>query len=184
MADAARVEELLERTRNGDAGARAELFSAVYAELRGVAQNVFERAGERPTLQATALVHEAFVKLAGVDGTWESRKHFVCVAANAMRQVLADTLRAKHAERRPDPRRRVTLNDELDGAPAGFDFEELHVALERLAEVDPRGAQVVELRVFGGMSVEEVADVLELSERSVHRDWRAARAWLREELDD
>lgn len=156
-----------------------ELFSLAYAELRGLARTY---AGS-PTLQPTALVHEAYGRIAGADRRWNDREHFLAVAARAMRQVLVDHLRARGAAKRPDPRRRVTLLGDLHGQGGqDLDFLELHVALERLERIRPRYVRLVELRFFAGLTEEEAGRALDVSVRTVKREWRAARAWLATEL--
>src|SRR5688572_24750285 len=143
---------------------------------------------ERPghTLQPTELVHNAWFKL--VDQTqvaWTDRAHFLNIAGRAMRQVLVDHARRRGAMKRADAADRVTFNDDAGhGAVASFEVLDLHDALDRLAALDPRGAQVVEARVFGGMNVEEVAHVLGVSKRTVENDWTVARRWLSRELKD
>ena len=156
-----------------------ELFPLVYEELRGLARAYDHGA----TVQATALVHEAYGRLAASDQRWNGREHFLAVAARAMRQVFVDYLRSRGASNRPDPARRVTLVDELHGGQTeALDFLDLHVALERLEAIKPRYVRLVELRFFGGLTEEESARVLNISPRTVKREWRAARAWLALEL--
>ena len=182
--------QLLSRINHGDSHARDELIPLVYDELRAVAKRLFS--GRRPgqTLQATALVHEAFVKLFDHDGnrkSWEGRRHFFAVAATAMRQVLADYARRAGAAKRGGGSERISLSDAAvdgDSAEPGVDLVDLHRALETLDEFSPRIARVVELRFFSGMSVEDTALELGVTERSVYRDWRAGRAALRRQLLD
>jgi RNA polymerase sigma factor (TIGR02999 family) len=156
----------------------------VYDELRGLARKFFRR--ERPdhTLQPTALVHEAYLRL--VDQTrigWQGRTHFCAICARAMRQVLIDHARSRKRLRRGGERQKVLLDSRV--APAEFenvDVFALNEALEKLAALDARQAQVVELRFFGGLNVDEVAHVLGVSKRTVEGDWTHAKAWLRTEL--
>lgn len=177
----------LVRAAKGQASAAAELLPFVYDELRRLAQNHLRRQSPAHTLQATALVHEAYLKLVGSapDG-WEGRAHFLAVAATAMRQVLANHARDASAQKRGGgaPPAHITLFDPVDQDPRQTDFDPviLHEALERLAALDPAQYRVVELRFFAGMSVEEVASVMQISTATVKREWRAARAWLNAEL--
>ena len=162
------------------------LATALYTELRRIAHSYLRQ--ERPghTLQATALVHEVYLRLAPQHGlSWEDRGKFVGVAAHLMRQILVDYARARHREKRGGKsQQRVPLTDGsavLDAADAD-EWAALDEALVRLSELSPRQAQVVELRYFGGLTVEEAASVLEVSAKTVKRDWAVARAWLRREL--
>lgn len=175
---------LLERVRAGDAGARDELYPLVYRELRDLAGSWFRRQGSDHTLQATALVHEAWIKLANVPAsTIEHRAHFFALAARTMRQILVDHARARQAEKRDGERTRITYSD----APGGGGLETLDLlaleeALERLAQRSELKARIVELRFFGGLNGDETALVLGISPSSVDREWRFTRAWLAEEL--
>ena len=176
--------QMLARARSGDDSAVHALVPLVYAELRALAGAVFREQQVEHTLQPTALVHEAFLKLAGPDDVaWESRAHFFAVAAKAMRHILADHARRKRAEKRGGDRQRVTLTAwSTPATEQTLDLVAFDDALARLAEIDPRQARVVELRFLGGMTMPEVAAVLEISQSSVEREWRMARAWLRREL--
>lgn len=160
------------------------LFPVVYEELRRLAAAVLRR--ERPghTLQPTALVHEAFLRLADVpQHRWRDRQHFVAVAARAMRRVLVDHARGRQALKRGvDLRIPIDDIDVASAPPGGIDLVALDEALATLASLDPRQARIVELRFFGGLTVEETALVIGASERTVKRDWQMARAWLRREL--
>jgi RNA polymerase sigma factor (TIGR02999 family) len=179
---------LLERWMGGDSAAFDEVLPLVYDELRRLARHMM--AGERSdhTLQATALVHEAYARLIDRDHpTWRGRAHFFAVAALVMRRVLVDHARRRGAWRRGGAVVHVAL-DVADGAGASADQGDLDLvaldqALERLAAAEPRIARIVELRFFGGLSVAECAGVLELSTATVGRDWRFARAWLQRELE-
>lgn len=186
----ANVTRILRDARDGDSSAAARLLPLVYEELRGLAANLLRRGGPPLTLQPTALVHEAYLKLAvapgetgsGVD--WQDRAHFFAVAAKAMRQILIDHARGRGAAKRGGDWARVPL-DQADGAgdDATIDLLVLNDALLRLAELDPIQSEVVALRFFSGMSPEEVALVMNISTRTVEREWRAARAWLRHTLE-
>ncbi len=178
------VTALLDRVRSGDNTASDQLLSLVYTELRGLAGAVFMGQGSDHTLQPTALVHEAYLKLVGHFDRLDSRKHFFVLAGKAMRQVLADHARGNNAEKRGGNRRQVTLDTNLDSiSPSCVDLVSLDECLQRLADLNPRHAKVVDLRIFSGFSVEETAEILELSPRSIKADWAMAKAWLRRELD-
>lgn len=177
---------LLDLSAQGDAAppATGRLFDLVYDELRSLAGAYMRRERAEHTLQATALVHEAFLRL--VDQTqieWQNRAHFMGIAARAMRQTLIDHARRKSTEKRGGGWERVTLDEGAEvGSERGLDVIELDEALCRFAALDDRAARVVELRVFGGMTVEESAHVLGVSPRTVDNDWSVARMWLTREL--
>jgi RNA polymerase sigma factor (TIGR02999 family) len=180
------VTQILQRVGAGDDSAIAELLPRVYGELRALAGSYFQAAGAH-TLQPTALVHEAYLKLVGATHvTWESRAHFFALAAKAMRQVLADHVRRKQAVKRGGAMQRVgqiTFPGLDTPTPeTTLDLTELDRALSRLGELDPQQYSVVEMRFLGGLQVDEVAHLLGVSSRTVEREWRAARAWLRREL--
>lgn len=173
------VTQLLKAMRGGDSSAAEHLLPLVYAELHRLAQAYMRR--ERPdhTLQATALINEAYLRLVGEDIDWNSRAHFIGLAAHVMRQVLVDYARAHAAQRRAGGRQRVEMEDDLAIAPERLDeVVWLDEALKLLAAENARQGRVVELRYFGGLSVEEIAGILEVSPRSVKRDWSLARIWL------
>jgi len=178
------VTQILQEWNDGSAEAPARLMSLVYAELRRLARSYLRREREAHTLQPTALVHEAYLRL--VDQTqiaWENRAHFFGIAAQLMRRILVDHARAHSAEKRGGPGVKIQL-DEAHFMPEerGDDLLALDEALERLAETDPRMSRVVELRFFGGLSELEAAEVLGVSERTVRRDWQMAKLWLYREL--
>jgi len=180
----AKLTRILRESRAGRTGAAEELAALLYDELRALARQ--ELAGERPehTLQPTALVHEAYLRLVGGDGgSFENRAHFFGAAATAIRRVLVDHARRRARAKRGGGMAQLAL-DEVDPAQPISDAELLGLdeALARLGELDPTKARIVELRFFAGMSVEELARALELSESTVRRHWRMARAWLRGEL--
>ena len=185
MANAGEVTRLLAQASAGDAAARATLFDVLYRELRRLAESVMRAERANHTLQPTALVHEAFLKLAGNEGRFESRAHFLGVAAAAMRRVLVDHARGRNAQKRGSGATLVTVND-LDDlprpAPEDVDLVVLDDALSRLTALDSRQGQIVELRFFGGLSVEETAAVVGVSERTIKREWQTSRAWLRREI--
>jgi RNA polymerase sigma factor (TIGR02999 family) len=177
------VTVLLKAMSSGDATAEQSLFPLVYRELHRLAQSYMRR--ERPdhTLQATALINEAYLKLAGGEVDWKNRQHFIGVAAQVMRHVLVDHARAHNADMRGGALRRVDLDEGLMVSSARVDeVLLLDEALERLASRNARQARVVELHYFGGLSMGQIAALLRISERSVKRDWSLARIWLFENL--
>lgn len=181
----AEVTHLLQRIRAGEEGAAEALFPLVYEQLRELARRSFRRERAHHTLQPTALVHEAWLRVAAqTSGDWQDRAHFFGIAARVMRQVLVDHARRRGALKRAGRREPVTMEriPDDDGA-APLDVVALDEALARLAALAPRKAGVVELRLFAGMTVEEVAEALGVSVRTVEGDWAFARAWLRSELD-
>jgi RNA polymerase sigma factor (TIGR02999 family) len=178
------VSQLLHRLDIGDHAQAEELMTLVYQELRALAARQLQH--ERPghTLQPTALVHEAWLRLAqNAPGEWEGRAHFFRIAARAMRQVLVDFARRRDATRRGGEMQRVTLDHEVVGAD-GVDIEllDLHEALERLGRLDAALEQLIELRFFSGLTLDEAATALGISRRKAAKDWAAARLWLRREL--
>ncbi len=178
------VSQLLRAWSGGDATARERLFSEVYDELRTVAAALFRSERANHTLQPTALVHEAFVRLAGAAAlSFTDRAHFFGVAARAMRQVLVDHARARLAAKRGSGVTPITLAGlDAQAEPVTVDVLAVHQALERLAELDPELVALVELRFFAGCSIEETAAALGVSAATVKRDWVAARAFLAREL--
>ncbi len=181
--DGGQVTQLLKAMRTGDTQAAENLLPLVYAELHRLARSYMR--GERPdhTLQATALINEAYLRLVGEEVDWNSRAHFIGVAANVMRRVLVDYARTRNAEQRGGGLQRVEMQDDLAISPDKLDeVERLDEALKKLEEENPRQARVVELRYFGGLSVEQIGALLEIAPRSVKRDWALARIWLFREL--
>ena len=174
--------------RAGDEAARERLVRALYAELKRLAASALRRERTDHTLQTTALVHEAYVRLfGGAVPAFEDRAHFFGIAARVMRQVLVDHARRAAAGRRPPRQARIELSAAEDVTASALDGARLldvHRALERLAELDDRQARIVELRFFGGLTAEETAAAVGISEATVAREWRAARAWLRSRLDE
>jgi RNA polymerase sigma-70 factor, ECF subfamily len=166
--------------------AAERVFALVYNELHAVAQACFRRQPADHTLQPTALVNEAFLRLVDASSVeWKSRAHFLAIAARAMRQILIDHARGRERAKRGGGHCQVTLDQAItpitDAAPDLLDLDE---ALRRLAELDPLQSQIVELRFFGGLTVEEAAHVLHTSKSTVEAEWRMARAWLRRELSN
>ena len=180
------VERLLARAGAGDERAMADLMPLVYDELRRIAGRYMRRERPGQTIQATALVHEAYLRLLKDRAKdWRTRAHFVGIAANAMRQILVERARARGAAKRGGGREKVTIDEGAIAGPSEpIDVEVLDEALERLAALDARQARIVELRFFGGLTVEEAADVLGISPATLKRDWTVARAWLKRELDE
>ncbi len=184
------ITELLHRSRAGDADALNDLLPLVYEELRNQAARSFKHERRALTLQPTALVHEAYVRLLGHQRIqWNDRQHFFAVAARLMRQILVDHARARHAQKRGGHAAgaQVTLGDAEAASPTDAESElidliALDALLDRLEARNARQSKVVELRVFTGLTVEEIAETLELSPRTIKTDWQMARAWLMREL--
>lgn len=176
---------LLGEWGKGDEGALEELMPLVYDELRRMARGHLRRQPAGHTFQTTELLHETYLKLAGNDEhNWANRAHFFGVAAKAMRHILVDHARSKHAGKRGGWQERVSLGDDVAGTSIqSGQVLALDDALKALAELDERKSSVVELKYFGGLTNEETADVLRISVETVKRDWRFARTWLLRELD-
>lgn len=180
---AGHVTTLLHASQAGDAEALAQVFALLYKELHRHAHARMRSESPGHVLQTTGLVHETFLRLMDAKVDWQDRKHFLAVAARAMRRVLVDLARAGAYQKRGGGAVHVPLEDDLAHTDArSVDIVALDRALEGLAALDPRKAQVVELRFFGGLTVEEAADVLGVSADTIHRDWRLARTWLLKEL--
>lgn len=179
-------------SREPGAGSRkpADLMPQVYDELRRLAANYLRHERPGQTLQATALVHEAFLRLSkDKKRPWKNRTHFLAIAALSMRQILVQRARARHSDKRGgEHAERITLDDSVmsrgsaERERGGVDVLALDAALEKLAALDPQQAKIVELRYFGGLTVEEAAEALGISPATVKRHWTIARAWLRKEL--
>ena len=185
MSGVERRRDLLAVLRDADPAATSTLVPVLYADLRRLARSLLSR--ERPghTLQATALVHEVYLRLIPqADATPVDRARFIGIAARVMREILVEHARARLRQKRGGGQQRVPLEEDVavvDPADAGR-WDDLDRALDRLAQLDARQAHVVELRYFGGLTVEEAADVLGVSAKTVKRDWSIARAWLRREV--
>jgi RNA polymerase sigma factor (TIGR02999 family) len=180
------ITRLLQAWRHGETAARDELMSLIYAELHRLARGYMRR--ERPghTLQTTALINEAYLRLIGQTRTdWRSRAQFFGMAAQFMRRILVDHARARHsAKRQGAGLPPVSLDEAAVFAPErGPALVALDEALDRLESLDPRKARVVELRYFGGLTVDETADLLDVAAITVMRDWSLAKAWLQRELN-
>ena len=173
------ITQLLLEWRNGDRTALDKLMPMVYEELRQLASHYMAAERTDHTLQATALINEAYLRLTDhKDIQWQNRAHFYAVAAQAMRRILVGHARARHAAKRGGGALTVSLEDALAMADKSADLIALDEALSDLAALDPRKSQVVELRHFGGLTAEEVAGVLGVSPVTVMRDWKTAKAWL------
>jgi len=170
------VTQLLQAVREGDSRALDRLVPLVYEELRGLARRELYRERQGHTLHATALVHEAYLKLAGSGMPASDRAHFLAIASRAMRQVLVDHARRRKAVKRGGEMVCTTLTD--GGAQVEFRPDEMIALDEALEQLDPRQRQIVEFRFFAGMEEKEVAEVLGVSDRTVRREWVKARAWL------
>ena len=181
---AAETTELLRAWARGESSALNRLTPRVYGELRRIAGHYMQNESPARTIQATALVHEAYLRLVDVSNVeWQHRAQFFAISARIMRNILLDNARARASAKRGGQEARVNLDDFPDVSDRrGNDLMALDDALTALAAVDPRRARVIELRFFGGLSVEEVAAVLEVSQETVMRDARVARAWLKREL--
>lgn len=179
------VTSLLQEIKKGNRQAERELIPLVYAELRRIAGAYLRHEAPGHSLQATALVHEAYLRLTGIrEVDWQSRGHFFAVTASIMRRILVDHARASHARKRGDGWKAVSLNEAILPAPdRGPEILALDEALTRLAQLDERQSKVVELRFFAGMSEEEAGKALGISARTVKREWRIAKAWLFKELN-
>jgi RNA polymerase sigma factor (TIGR02999 family) len=178
------VTQLLRAWSKGDNAALDSLYQIVYNELHRLAHRYMSRENAGHTLQTTALVNEAYLRLADArEMNWQDRAHFFAVSANVMRRILIDEARARRAERRGGDNLTIALDEALD-IERGSDINliALDLALQGLSKINHRQSQVVELRYFGGLSVEETAEVLKVSADTVMRDWRFAKAWLKREL--
>lgn len=178
--------KLLRAWASGDSSALERLTPRVYLELRRIAGRSMQKEGPGQTLQPTALVHEAYLRLVGLQpADWQDRVHFFAVSAQIMRRILLDAARKRLAAKRGGRSPRVDL-EEIPDAPSRSATEMIALddALNALAEIQPRKARIVELRFFAGLSVEETAAVLKISQDTVMRDWRLARAWLLAELSE
>jgi RNA polymerase sigma-70 factor, ECF subfamily len=178
------VTELLRNWSDGDKQAQEELFQVVYNELHRQAARYLRNEQPGISLQTTDLIHEAYLRLTGQQHfEWQNRLHFFAIAAKVMRHILVDHARSRQAAKRGGSDIRLPLEDAMVVLPGqDLDLVALDEALTRLAEIDPQQSQIVELRFFSGLSVEETAKVLDVSERTVKRDWNVAKAWLRREL--
>ena len=180
------VPRLLTGIQSGDRVSAERLLPIVYDQLRDIAARQMRGEAENNTLQPTALVHEAYLKLVDQSRVdWKGRTHFVAVAAQAMRRILVDHARHRQALKRGGAFQRITLDERLASEwQTDQDLLSLECALEKLSQLDQCQAQIVELRFFGGLQIDEVAEALGMSKRSVEREWTMIRAWLRRELSE
>ena len=180
------ITQMLQEWSEGNAQALDELMPLVYEELHRQASRYLRRERKDHTLQTTALIHEAYLKLIDQrDVRWESRTHFFAIAAQAMRRILVDYARAKQRSKRGGDDAKVSLEEEtilISTEGKGVDLIALDEALTRFAEIDPQQARVVELRYFGDLSLEETAEALHISRATVAREWNTAKVWLHREL--
>jgi RNA polymerase sigma-70 factor (ECF subfamily) len=178
------ITALLQQLSEGNREVEADLIPQIYPELRQLAARYMRRERRNHTLQPTALVHEAYERLVQQPQIpWQSRAHFYATASQLMRHILVDHARTRQAAKRGGVQHQVTLDDAiLPTADPSVDILALHEALERLAKFDARQSRIVELHFFGGLTFEEIALVLDVSDRTVKRDWSMARAWLKGEL--
>ena len=177
------VTQLLAQWTDGDARALDALIPLVYDELRRLARSYLRRERSDHTLQTTALVHEAYLRLVDQNASWQNRAHFFGIAAQMMRRILVDHARGHHAARRGEGVCKMTLNEEIVGvAHRDIDVIAVDEALTRLAELDAQQSRIVELRFFAGLSIADTSEVLKISPATVKRDWAMAKAWLYREM--
>ncbi|MEZ5429097.1 MAG: sigma-70 family RNA polymerase sigma factor [Pyrinomonadaceae bacterium] len=184
MSEKPNVTQLLSKAQDGDENALNQLLPLVYNELRAVAANQLKSERQDHTLQATALVHEAYLRLLEQrDVDWRNRAHFFSIAAEMMRRILVNYAVKRNAKKRGDGATRMALDEAVSySKKRDFDLVALDDALKTLAEFDQKQARIVELRFFGGLTVEETAEVLGISDSTVKREWRMAKAWLKTKL--
>lgn len=179
------VTQLLAAWRQGDASARDRLVQAIYPQLHALAGRQLARERGNHTLQPTALVNEVYLRLSGVERIdWNDRTHFACIAARLMREILVDHARRRSAAKRDGGERLSLTQVDLAGESSPVDLEGLDSALNRLETLDPDKGRVVELRYFGGLTIEETAQAMAMSPATVKRHWQAARVWLYDVLSE
>jgi RNA polymerase sigma factor (TIGR02999 family) len=178
------ITRLLSKAQEGDRESLDELLPIVYHELRIIAKSKLRSERENHTLQATALVHEAYLRLLEqTEVDWKNRLHFFSIASEMMRRILVNYAVQRNAQKRGDGATRLELDEAVSyAAQKDFDLVALDDALKELAEYDEKQAKIVELRFFGGLTIEETAEVLEISDSTVKREWRMAKAWLKTRL--
>lgn len=178
------ITELLVRWNDGEDAALELLLPVVYEDLRRIARRAMRGQNSGHTFQTTDLIHEAYLKLAeGQRAEWQNRAHFFAVASRAMRHILVDYARSKQSMKRGGEARRVTLEETLVVGPdISGEIVHLNLLLEQFARIDPRKASIVEMKFFGGMTTDEIAEALDLSPKTIKRDWRFARSWLQREM--
>jgi len=184
--DSDKVTRLLLEWSDGNQQALEALVPLIYKELRNLAHNFLYRERQGHTLQTTALVHEAYLKLIDQnDARWQNRAHFFAIAAQAMRRILIDSARKHAAAKRGGPQEELSLDEAPDMAlEPDINLLKLDEALNELAKIDPRQSRIVELRYFGGLTIEETAEVISVSPATVKREWTMARAWLEQEISE
>lgn len=177
--------ELLNQISAGDRSRVDDLSSLLYDDFRRIAASFLEDTNSN-SLQPTVIVHEAFLKLANHEAVdWQGKSHFLAVGAKAMRQILVDHARKRTAKKRGGERMRISLNEELViSSENEIDVLAIHDALNKLAQIDQERARIVELRFYGGLSIEEIAEVLGSSRRTIQKKWAGTKAWLRRELSE
>lgn len=178
--------ELLNRVSTGEKHAAGELLELVYDDFRDLASRYLRREPHELTLQPTALVHEAFLRLIDQNQVnWQGRTHFFAIGARAMRRILVDNARRRRREKRGGDRKRIAFEEKMFLSPEhDDDLIAVDELLKDLQEIDPRQSQIVELRFFGGMTSAEVAEYLKISKSTADREWRVVRAWLRQQLSE
>jgi RNA polymerase sigma factor (TIGR02999 family) len=178
------ITQLLKDWGEGNQQVLDDLMPMVYDELRRQAARHLRKERPNHTLQTTALIHEAYLKLIGQEVNWQNRSHFFAIASQAMRRILVDHARTRHREKRGGIGENLPLEEALAAGAEGtrLDLVELDEALTRLAKLDERQAKIVELRYFSGLSIDETADVLGVSNSTVRADWTMAKAWLKNEI--
>jgi len=185
VADSDDITQLLNRWSEGDRSAMNSVTPLIYEELKRIARQVFSRESGRHTLQPTALVHEAYEKLVGVDIEWQDRAHFYALAARMMRRLLVNHANGRSAKKRGGDALKVTLHEELiEGHEGDEDILQLDAALEELATMDERKADILELHYFGGLTQPQTGVALGISESTVRRELRLAKIWLRKILNE
>jgi RNA polymerase sigma factor (TIGR02999 family) len=179
------IAELIAESRSGNDEAFATLFSAVYTSLKQMARKRLSESVGPITLNTTALIHETYLKMVASERpSLENRGHFMGLTSHAMRQVLLDYVKRQNAGKRPQQKDRISITGVDAALETPVDIESLDAALTKLAEVDEQQAKVVEMKFFGGMTLEEIAEALGISTATVTREWRMARVWLQRELED
>lgn len=180
------ITQLLKEWGNGNQAVLDELMPLVYEELRRQASRYLRKERANHTLQTTALIHEAYLKLCGLDQIeWQNRNHFFAIASTAMRRILVDYARERHREKRGGIAENLPLDEafQIHSNEKSVDLIALDEALSRLAKLDKRQAKVVELRYFSGLSIDETAEILKVSNATVRLDWNLAKAWLKQEIE-
>lgn len=184
MNEQVNVTQLLHDWHGGEDKALQALLPIVQDHLHQLAANYMRRENAGHTLQATALVNEAFIRLVDANHTWQNRAHFIAIAASTMRHILVDHARAKQREKRGGDAMQVTLHETSIGSTGETEILDLEEVLTRLGEFDKRKAQVIEMSFFGGLTYDEIAEVLQISPATVDRELRFAKAWLYREMNE